>query len=65
MYSTSKRFYIFAKLTLLVIIAASIVTLKPAHAAQPTIQEYDVPKGSGPHDVAPAPDQRHKPHHDF
>jgi virginiamycin B lyase len=28
----------------------------PAPPAQPSIQEYDVPTGSRPHDVAPAPD---------
>lgn len=27
-----------------------------AHAAPPAVQEYPVPKGSHPHDVAPAPD---------
>lgn len=29
---------------------------EPVAKVQPTIQEYPVPKGSGPHDVAPAPD---------
>jgi len=28
----------------------------PQPPAEPTLQEYDVPAGSGPHDVAPAPD---------
>src|SRR5215813_10593550 len=56
MYSTGKRFYIFAKLTLLILLATYIVTFKQVQAAQPSIQEYDVPQGSGPHDVAPAPD---------
>lgn len=28
----------------------------PSMPAEPTIQEYDVPRGSHPHDVAPAPD---------
>src|SRR5258707_1043120 len=34
--------------------SATAATAKPG--AQPIMQEYAVPKGSGPHDVAPAPD---------
>src|SRR5947209_1671975 len=56
MYSTGRFWYNCSKLTLLLSLAASIVTFHQVRAAQPIIQEYDVPKGSGPHDVAPAPD---------
>ena len=40
--------------------AASEPTAAPATAkpAKPTLQEYDVPRGTHPHDVAPAPDGR-------
>lgn len=37
-------------------LVASPVPAPPAPAMTPTVREYAVPAGSGPHDVAPAPD---------
>ncbi|BAV34217.1 lyase [Sulfuricaulis limicola] len=45
-----RRVFLFA------VAAAAFSCAAPAHAAEPIIREYDVPKGSHPHDVAPARD---------
>jgi virginiamycin B lyase len=37
-------------------LALLLVTVSPAAAQTPSVQEYPVPAGSHPHDVAPAPD---------
>lgn len=41
---------------LFVVMAAALAGAAPAYAADPVIKEFPVPKGSHPHDVAPARD---------
>ncbi len=41
---------------LFVVMAVAPSCTAPAHAADPVIEEFPVPKGSHPHDVAPARD---------
>ena len=43
-----RREFLFA------VMAAALACAAPAHALEPIIKEYPVPKGSHPHDVAPA-----------
>src|SRR5262252_6149094 len=38
------------------VVVGLYLTVLPGQGATPTFQEYPVPSGSGPHDVAPAPD---------
>ncbi|MDO8705093.1 MAG: hypothetical protein Q7J84_09130 [Sulfuricaulis sp.] len=45
-----RRDFLFA------VMATALWCAAPAHAADPDIKEYSVPKGSHPHDVAPARD---------
>src|SRR3989441_8602910 len=39
-----------------VVVVELFLSVRPAQGATPTFQEYPVPSGSNPHDVAPAPD---------
>ena len=39
-----------------IIVVGLCLTVRPGQAATPMFQEYPVPSGSNPHDVAPAPD---------
>ena len=39
-----------------VVVVGLFLSVRPAQGATPTFQEYPVPSGSNPHDVAPAPD---------
>src|SRR5712692_7690665 len=39
-----------------VVVVGLSLSVRPAQGATPTFQEYPVPSGSNPHDVAPAPD---------
>ncbi len=43
-----RRGFLFA------VVAATFACALPAHALEPIVKEYPVPKGSHPHDVAPA-----------
>src|SRR3989344_1333764 len=45
-----RRGFLFA------VMVAALWCAAPAHAADPVIKEYLVPKGSHPHDIAPARD---------
>jgi virginiamycin B lyase len=45
-----RRGFLFA------VTAATLACVAPVHAAEPVIKEYPVPKGSHPHDIAPARD---------